>query len=67
MTELQQTLLDFIAAHQEARGGALSGEEIARAFRYRNDTTVLRSVEALAPVYCRVPPLSTRFAALALA
>ena len=48
MTELQQTLRDFIAAHQEARGEPPSGDEIVRAFRYRNDTTVIRSLEALA-------------------
>ena len=48
MTELQQTLLDFIAAHQEERGEAPSSDEIGRAFRYRNDTTVVRSLEALA-------------------
>ena len=48
MTELQQTLLDFIATHQEARGEAPSSGEIARALRYWNATTVVRSLAALA-------------------
>lgn len=48
MTELQQTLLDFIAAHQEAHSEAPLSDQIGRAFRYRNDTTVIRALETLA-------------------
>ncbi len=48
MTELQEMILDGIAAHREARGEDPSSDELVRTFRSRRDTTVLRSLEALA-------------------
>lgn len=48
MTEVQQPIMDFIHARHAAGNGAPSTTEVRMAFRYRNETGVLKALEALA-------------------
>jgi SOS-response transcriptional repressor LexA len=47
MTELQQAVLDFIHAHHEARETPPSTAAVLHVFRFRNEASVLRTLESL--------------------
>ena len=47
MTELQQSLIEFIATHTEVRGESPSLIDIGHGFQSRPNASLLRSLEAL--------------------
>ena len=47
MSELQQAVLDFVHAHHEARSVAPSTADVLQAFRFRNESSVVHTLEGL--------------------
>jgi SOS-response transcriptional repressor LexA len=47
MSELQQAVLDFVHAHHESRHAAPTTAEVLQAFRFRNESSVVHTLEGL--------------------